>query len=237
MEKIDDTSSVISKVSKVSKISKASKASKSSNNTFTINAKPPLPPHSSHPPSIRTDKEEVQLPEEINMTTIYKMLYNIQRELTSVKKDVKFLKDKHAEEIKEKSSKCIEMREQELQVPSNIALICLEYKSLKGEMELFKYCYINEDDKVKVPITCPNLHIFKYWCNNKWHIDVEGEHIKDTLFKNFSKVYFKVNRIQNYKKFDTARFTENQKHITSRLRDPSYQKKFMTALKALLKEI
>lgn len=230
MSSMDDTASVTSKKSVKSTASKVS---------IKI-SKPPLP-HSSKA-SVRSESKSAPpqtppTPKDLDLITIYKMLYSIQTDMSSLRKDVAFLKDKHAETIRERDSKCLEVKEQNLNVPTKIAMKCLEYKSIKGEMELFKYCYINEDDKVKVPITCPNLHIFKYWYNNKWNIDVEGEHIKDTLFTNFKKVYLKVNRIQNYEKFDTARFTENQKHITGKLRDPTYQKKFMTALKALLKEI
>lgn len=227
---MDDTASVTSKKSVKSTVSKVS---------IKI-SKPPLP-HSSKA-SVRSESKSatpqtLPTPKDLDLITIYKMLYSIQTDMSSLRKDVAFLKDKHAETIRERDSKCLDVKEQNLNVPTKIAMKCLEYKSIKGEMELFKYCYINEDDKVKVPITCPNLHIFKYWYNNKWNIDVEGEHIKDTLFTNFKKVYLKVNRIQNYEKFDTARFTENQKHITGKLRDATYQKKFMTALKALLKEI
>lgn len=230
MADISDTSSVTSKKSVKSTSSKISiKIGKpplpSSSSKVSVRSAPSAPPVS--PPT----------PKDLDLTTIYKMLYTIQTDMSILKKDVAFLKEKHEETIREQKSKCLELKTQDLNVPIKIAMKCLEYKSLKGEMELFKYCYINDDDKVKVPIMCPNLHIFKYWHNNKWNIDVEGEHIKDTLFSNFRKVYLKVNRIQNYEKFDTARFTENQKHITGKLRDPTYQKRFMTALKALLKEI
>ena len=171
------------------------------------------------------------------MLTIYKMIYNLHRDMETLKADVKYLKMKHVKHAIEQKGKCLEIKSEELKVPTKVAMRCLDYRSLKGEMELFKYCYINDDDKVKVPIMCPNTHIFKYWYNNKWIIDVEGEHIKDTLFANFRKVYLKVNRTQNYDSFDTTRFTENQKHITDALRDAGYQRKFMIALKSLLKEI
>lgn len=232
MSVADDTASVTSKVSTSSK--------KSSKSTISIKIqKPPLHPESNEPSkSPSTPPPPPPVPETVDLKMIYTMLYTMQQDITKLQSDVKYLKDKHATKISEQTSKCLELKEEVLKVPIKFAMRCLEYRSLKGEMELFKYCYINDDDKVKVPIKCPNLHIFKYWCDNKWNLDVEGEHIKDTLFINFRKVYLKVNRIQNYEgKFDTARFTENQKHITNRLRDPTYQKKFMTALKALLKEI
>lgn len=224
---MDDTESVISKKSTTSIISIKIKDKDSgkpplSPNTLIVQKKPSYP------------KEP---PKDLDLQYIYKMLYDLHSEISTLRTDMKVLKDREVEKVSEKGSKCLELRTQELKVPSKIAMRCLEYKSLKGEMELFKYCYINDDDKVKVPITCPNTHIFKYWCDNKWNLDVEGEHIKDTLFVNFRKIYLKVNRTQNYEKFDTARFTENQKHITDNLRDAGYQKKFMTALKALLKEI
>ena len=228
MSSFNDAASVTSK-----------KSIKSTTSKISIKiGKPPLAPSAlTSPAPLPARAEPPPPPTNLDLTTIYKMLYSIQTDLTTLKKDVSFLKEKHEETIREKNSKCLELKAQDLNIPISTAMKCLEYKSLKGEMELFKYCYINDDDKVKVPITCPNQHIFKFWHNNKWIIDVEGEHIKDTLFANFRKVYLKVNRIQNYKKFDTARFTENQKHITNKLRDPTYQKKFMTALKALLKEI
>lgn len=231
MSVIDDSASVTSK--------------KSSKSTISIKIqKPPL----RSPDMIEPDESPKTLsplplspstpPETVDLKMIYTMLSTMQHDIAKLKADVKYLKDKQVTKVSEQTSKCLELKEEILKVPIKFAMKCLEYKSLKGEMELFKYCYINEDDKVKVPIKCPNLHIFKYWYNNKWNLDVEGEHIKDTLFINFRKVYIKVNRIQNYEgKFDTARFTDNQKHITNSLRDPTYQKKFMTALKALLKEI
>lgn len=235
----DDTASVVSTTSKTSKASKISIKKPTSKPPFHSlrSSTTTSATSATSAPTTVISLAPPEPPSDLDMATIYRMLYTVQQGIVQLQTDVKFLKNKHEEKIKEKSSKCLELRVQDLNVPPKTALKCLEYKSLKGEMELFKYCYINEDDKVKVPLTCPNLHIFKYWCDNKWHIDVEGEHIKDTLFTNFSKVYFKVNRIQNYEKFDTSRFTENQKHITNQLRDPTYQKKFMTALKALLKEI
>lgn len=241
----DDTSSVISKSSKpvVIKPKKTSIESKltkkiKSEDTESVISKSSKATEETHL-TIKIKKNDTsnEPTEKVDMTTIYKMLYSMQRDMSLIKADVKILKDKHAKKMMEKSSKCVELRREALSVPKNIAMRCLEYKSIKGEMELFKYCYINDDDKVKVPITCPNQHIFKYWCDNKWNIDVEGEHVKDTLFKNFRKVYITANNVRNYEKRDTSRFIENQKHISAKLTDATYQKNFMKALKALLKEI
>ena len=231
MASFDDNASVTSK--------KSVQSTKSAKSTISIKLnKPPLVPSTvSRTKHIPSPPPPPIPPKDLDLTTIYKMLHSLHQDIAAIKLDVKYLKDKDVVKMREKNSKCLELKIQDLNVPTKIAMKCLEYKSIKGEMELFKYCYINDDDKIKVPITCPNLHIFKYWYNNKWDFDVEGEHIKDTLFTNFRKVYLKVNRIQNYEKFDTARFTENQKHITNKLRDATYQKKFMTALKALLKAI
>ena len=215
-----DTSSVISN------------ASKKSNGSIIIRKKSKK---SKDPSLIPTEN----IPETIDLTLIYTMLKSIRDDIDNMKSDIKFLKKKKERQITEFNCKRTEIKKEILDVPVKIAMKCLEYKSIKGDMELFKYCYVNKDDKVKVPITVPHPNIYKYWHENEWKMDVEGTHIKDVLFYNFKKIYIKTNRMENYpnKKLDTTRFTENQKYIIDTLASTAYQTRFMKALKNYIKEI
>jgi hypothetical protein len=102
---------------------------------------------------------------------------------------------------------------------------CLEMNSISGDIRLFKKMYIENINKEFYPIR----HIKKklqYWLDGHMNDDdTNGSYIKNTITKNISILYLRINQIDRYLNNDDQ-FIKNQDHIF-KLSDDKYKDKIM----------
>lgn len=102
---------------------------------------------------------------------------------------------------------------------------CLEMNSIAGDLRIFKKMYIENINKEFYPIR----HIKKklqYWLDGHMNDDdTNGSYIKNTITKNISMLYLRMNHIDKYINNDDQ-FIKNQDHIF-KLSDDKYKDKIM----------
>jgi hypothetical protein len=102
---------------------------------------------------------------------------------------------------------------------------CLEMNSIAGDLRIFKKMYIENINKEFYPIR----HIKKklqYWLDGHMNDDdTNGSYIKNTITKNISILYLKINHIDRYINNDD-KFIKNQDHIF-KLSDDKYKDRIM----------
>jgi hypothetical protein len=109
----------------------------------------------------------------------------------------------------------------------------LEYVSVFGDVVLFKIFYLYKIKKENFPVQYINNKSVKYWKNGQWNIDEDCEYVRDTISDNIQRLYFKINKLENYNG-NTDKFIRNQKHI-HKLSDIKYKNEFMKQIRDYIK--
>lgn len=152
-------------------------------------------------------------------------------EINSIKKE-KSPKSKGNDSSSDSSSqKIVEIKSDKLKIPEEFIRRCIKYGSIRGDMLLIKYWYLDKSEQP--PFRNISRNRWDFWCNNSWNIDIEGEYIKDVIAKNIQRAYMSVNTIDYYED-DFDMFLDNQKHIQE-LSDPKYKRKLLNGIKEMLK--
>jgi len=111
------------------------------------------------------------------------------------------------------------------ELDKNFTLKCLSMNNLNGDIKIFKKIYIDNISKEFYPLR----HIkkkYQYWLDNHMNDDDKnGKYIKETLIKNISMCYMKVNKLDNYNA-DMEQFLKNQEHINN-MSEQKYMDKFL----------
>jgi len=120
---------------------------------------------------------------------------------------------------------------EKLDIPEEFIRRCIKYGSIRGDILLIKYWYLDKSEQP--PIRNISRTRWDFWCNGTWNVDIEGEYIKDVIAKNIQKAYLSVNTIDYYED-DFDLFLDNQKHIQE-LSDPKYKRKLLSGIKEMLR--
>lgn len=109
---------------------------------------------------------------------------------------------------------------------------CILMPIIDGEIELFKYLYLDNCIKEDYPIKYINKKLY-YW-NNEW-LEDDDNYLKNTILKNITNLYLKINNLNN---FNEENFINNQKRIFD-LRDNNnnIKNKWLNNLKKLIYKI
>ena len=117
-------------------------------------------------------------------------------------------------------------------IDNNLILKFLLNNDIIGDVNLFKLLYLDNVPKHLYPIQYNGKKTFKYWYNNTWNIDSNGNYIKNTILaNNIYNIYLKLNQIEIINNID--QFINNQTHIL-KLSDIKYQDKWLNQIKDLL---
>jgi len=109
---------------------------------------------------------------------------------------------------------------------------CLNNTNINGDIKLFKKMYIDKISKEYYPLR----HIkkkFQYWLDD--HMvddDSNGSYIKNTILRNISECYLRVNTYENYSN-NIEQFLSNQDHI-NKLMEEKYKDKFLNKLVTII---
>lgn len=155
---------------------------------------------------------------------------DMKTEINCIKKR-KSPKSKESDDYSPSAQEIVEVKSEKLNIPEEFIKRCIKYGSIRGDILLIKYWYLDKSEQP--PIRYVNRTRWEFWCNNTWNIDIEGEYIKDVIAKNIQKAYLSVNIIDYYED-DFDLFLDNQKHIQE-LSDPKYKKKLLNGIKEMLK--
>ena len=122
------------------------------------------------------------------------------------------------------NNKIIEIKREKniLDIPIKFIIQCLNYRSVRGDAEIFKYYYLKNST---LPIKKGKSNrIFYYYNNSEWIEDVNGEYIKDIIIYNIFNTYKKTNLIENYdKSLGDSKFLLNQYYINRNYKNMSKQ--------------
>ncbi len=99
-----------------------------------------------------------------------------------------------------------EIKREKLKYDIKIAKKFILMPQIEGEVEFFKYLYLDNINKELYPIKIEKKKL-SYWLNNKWNLD-DGIYLKNTILKNISSIYFEINNLSN---FSEELFINNQK--------------------------
>lgn len=156
---------------------------------------------------------------------------DMKTEINCIKKSKSLKSDEGSSSTNSSGKKIIEIKSEKLNIPEEFIRRCIKYGSIRGDILLIKYWYLDKSEQP--PIRNISRNRWDFWCNGTWNIDIEGEYIKDVIAKNIQKAYMSVNTIDYYDdNFDI--FLDNQKHIQE-LSDPKYKRKLLNGIKEMLR--
>lgn len=180
------------------------------------------------------------------MSESNEILLKLLEKFTELQSDMKEMKTEINSIKKEKSPKSkggsnsssssppqeiVEVKSEKLDIPEEFIRRCIKYGSIRGDILLIKYWYLDKSEQP--PIRNISRTRWDFWCNGTWNVDIEGEYIKDVIAKNIQKAYLSVNTIDYYED-DFDLFLDNQKHIQE-LSDPKYRRKLLSGIKEMLR--
>ena len=164
---------------------------------------------------------------------IENILLNIQTDISEINCKLDKIYDKLEIENEEVDIK--DLKKIKVELDDNLIKKSLESNSLTGDFEIIKKIYFNVS-KESFPIRHIDKKKYKYWLNNKWHIDVEGSYIKDVLLCILNSCYLRYNKYDKYKdNIDT--YIKNQEYISNISTDDKYKIRLLNHIKNYITSI
>jgi hypothetical protein len=166
--------------------------------------------------------------------SIEKVLLNIQQDINDInikldkiynKLEMDHINDVNIEELK----KC------KIELDDTIVKKSLESNSLSGDFEIIRHIYFNVE-KEAFPIQYIDKKKYKYWLNNKWNIDIDGEYIKDVLVCILNSCYLRYNKYDKYEN-NTDTYIKNQEYIGDIFKDEKYKTRLLIHIKNYINNI
>ena len=150
------------------------------------------------------------------------------RDFISLPKDDIVSESRESYEITESEygPKYKDIKQENIELEETFVRSCLLEANISNDIKMFRKIYIDDVPKEYYPIR----HIKKrtqYWLDGHMNDD-DDNYVRDTIIKNISMCYLKINLYENYTN-DIEQFLKNQDHINN-MSDTKYKDKFFNNL-------
>jgi hypothetical protein len=164
-----------------------------------------------------------------NQEIILNKIDNIELRLSKIENNIEniIIKNNNSDNI-------IELKIENIELDKNIIMKALEYRDYKSVISIFREFYKTDKNKI-YPIKVSGKRTYEFYLNNKWHSDIYGHYIMNTICRNVQNILLSANTIENMNEngFDYNDFLLNQSFIY-KLSDEKYKKEI---LKNIIEEV